>query len=54
MKHIMLLAMLLVGAVASYAAGFEFGIVLLFVAGGLLELTFWVLALWGAKRTDEA
>jgi hypothetical protein len=50
MKHIVLIVFLLLGAVASYAAGFEFGVVVLLVVGGLLELAFWGLALRGGKR----
>ena len=50
MKHVVLIVLLLLGAVASYAAGFEFGVVLLLVVGGFLELAFWVVALRGGKR----
>ena len=50
MKHVVLLVALLIGAVASYAVGFNAGIVLFIVLGVLLELTFWILALRGRRR----
>lgn len=54
MKHLALMLILLICAIASYAAGWELGIVLLLVLGGLFELGFWVLALGGGRSKSKA
>ena len=45
MKHLLVVLGVLVGAIVCYATGFGLGIGLLFVAGAVLELAFWILVL---------
>ena len=53
-KHLLVVLGVLVGAVVCYAAGFGLGIGLFFVAGAVLALAFWILALSssaGSRKT---
>ncbi len=45
MKHLLVLLGILIGAAACYAVGFGVGVTAFWIAGALLELTFWILAL---------
>lgn len=54
MKHLLVVLGVLVGAVASYATGFGLGIGSLLVAGAVLEIAFWILALTGSDGSRIA
>ncbi len=54
MKHWVLLVALLIGAVISYAMGFEAGVIILIALGVVFELAFWFLALRGPRRKSSA
>ncbi len=54
MNHLLVVLGVLVGAVVCYATGFGLGIGLLFVAGAVLELAFWILALTSSTGSRKA
>ena len=51
MRHLAVLLAVLLGAILSYAAGFQSGILLFIAVGVMLELTFWVLAFRGDRSS---
>ncbi len=44
-RYVLIIMGVLVGAVVCYATGFGLGISFLLIAGAVLELAFWILAL---------
>jgi hypothetical protein len=51
MKHLLTL-LCLVGACACYALSFETGAAILFVAGAILEFTFWIRVGLGGRHNN--
>lgn len=49
-RHVALLALLVMAAAACYVTGFRKGFVLLAVLGGVLEFVFWVRFFRGVQR----
>ncbi len=54
MKHLLVVLGVLLGAVVCYLTGFGLGIGLLVVAGAVLELVFWILALTSSAGSRKA
>ncbi len=54
MKHLLVVLGVLLGAIVCYLTGFGLGIGLLVVAGAVLELVFWILALTSSAGSRKA